>query len=154
MLDYYANVAEIIGVVLVVVTLVFLTMQIRQNTRAIRSTTIQAVMQSEMALSKILADNSAIWEKVLTAAPLQDGEEKRRAIVVYNVFMIDTETRYHQFKAGYLYEASWEGRLNILPEVIELPIFGPWRRSFGGARHSTDFLELIDGMAKEKQRHE
>ncbi|MDH3990589.1 MAG: hypothetical protein OEV34_15755 [Gammaproteobacteria bacterium] len=43
-LEYVANIAEIVGVILVVVTLVFLSLQIRQNTQALRSTTIQAVM--------------------------------------------------------------------------------------------------------------
>ena len=57
-LDQYANIAEIVGLVIVVVTLKFLTRQIRQGTKAIRSTTIQAVMQSEMAFSQILVEKS------------------------------------------------------------------------------------------------
>ena len=57
-LDQYANIAEIVGLVIVVVTLKFLTLQIRQGTKAIRSTTIQSVMQSEMAFSQILVEKS------------------------------------------------------------------------------------------------
>jgi hypothetical protein len=57
-LDQYANIAEIVGLVIVVVTLKFLTRQIRQGTKAIRSTTIQSVMQSEMAFSQILVEKS------------------------------------------------------------------------------------------------
>ena len=58
-LEHYANIAEIVGVILVVVTLVFLTLQIRQNTRALRLTTIQTVMQSELAKMPILVENAA-----------------------------------------------------------------------------------------------
>ena len=47
-LDQVANIAEIIGVVLVVLTLIFLTLQIRQNTRAIRASTMKSALQSEM----------------------------------------------------------------------------------------------------------
>ena len=89
MLEYYANIAEIIGVVSVVVTLVFLILQIRQNTQAIRAETIQAVMQSEMALSTLLLDHAKVWDKVLSGLPLGDGAETRQAIVLYNSLMID-----------------------------------------------------------------
>ncbi len=143
MLEYFANIAEIVGLALVVVTLLFLTLQIRQNTRAIRSTTIQAVMQSEMAFSNILVDNAATWDKVLTAAPLESGEETRKGIVLFNVFMIDTEVRYHQFLSGYLDVQSWNGRLGTLRDVVKLPIYPVWRKSLGGQSHAADFLQLL-----------
>ena len=154
MLEYYANIAEIVGIVLVVVTLVFLTLQIRQNTKAIRSTTIQAVMQSEMAFSNILVDNAATWEKVLTAAPLESAAETRKAIVLFNVFMIDTEVRYHQFLSGYLDAQSWKGRLSTLGDVVKLPIYPTWRRSLGGQSHAADFLRLLDGQIAGKEDEE
>ena len=144
MLDYYANIAEIVGLVLVVVTPVFLTLQIRRDTKAIRSTTIQAVMQSEMAFSNILVSNAATWEKVLTAAPLESGEETRKGIVLFNVFMIDTEVRYHQYLSGYLDAQSWNGRLSTLGDVVKLPIYPVWRKSLGGQSHAADFLQLLD----------
>jgi hypothetical protein len=147
-LDQYANIAEIVGVVVVIVTLVFLTLQIRQNTRAIRSTTIQAVMQSEMAFSKILIEHSDTWNKILTAEPLAVGEETRKAIVLFNVFMIDTESRYHQYNTGYLDVQAWEGRLGTLPEVTNLPVYQMWKTSFGGMSHSADFLKLLENQSR------
>jgi len=136
-LEYYANIAEIVGVILVVVTLVFLTMQIRQNTRALRSTTIQSVME-----------NAATWEKIQSGTPLASGEETRRAIVLFNVYMIETESRYHQFKTGYLDAQPWDGRLGTLPGVVRLPIFKLWRSSPGGESHAADFLALLDELVK------
>jgi hypothetical protein len=148
MIEHYANIAEIIGVVLVIITLVFLTLEIRHNTQALRSTTIQAVMQSEMAFSNILVDNHETWDKVLSGAPLDQGAETRKAIVLYNVFMIDTESRYQQYVLGYLDAQSWQGRRDTLPEIVQLPIFGLWRKSFGGQSHSKDFLAMLDGFVE------
>ena len=152
MLANIANIAEIVGVTLVLVTLVFLTVQIRQNTRATRSTTIQAVMQSEMALAQILAGNADVWNKVLAGEALSDGEEMRRGIIVYNLFMIDAETRFHQFKSGFLDEQPWQATLRTLPPLVGLPIFAGWRESIGGIRHSKDFLDLIDEIHREATR--
>jgi hypothetical protein len=147
-LDQYANIAEIVGVVIVIVTLVFLTLQIRQNTRAIRSTTIQAVSQSEMSIAKILIENSDTWNKVLTAEPLAVGEETRKAIGLFNVFMIDTGHRYQQYNTGYLDAQAWEGRLATLPEVTNLPVYQLWKTSLGGMSHSADFLELLENQSR------
>ena len=148
MIEHYANIAEIVGVVLVIITLAFLTLEIRHNTQALRSTTIQAVMQSEMAFSSILTDNHETWDKVLSGAPLKQGAETRKAIILYNVFMIDTESRYQQYTLGYLDAQSWEGRRDTLPAIVRLPIFALWRKSFGGQSHSKDFLAMLDGFVE------
>jgi len=149
MLETIANVAEIIGVTLVLVTLVFLTLQIRQNTRAIRSTTIQAVMQSDMTFAQILVDNAELWDRVLAGEMPAKGEETRRAIVLFNLFMIDAETRFHQFSNGFLDEQSWESRLDLLPHLVTLPVFALWRKSLGGRSHYRDFLEIVDRVHTE-----
>lgn len=148
-LDNIANVAEIVGVILVVVTLVFLTLQIRQNTDALMTTTMQAAMQSEMEFASIIIDNADVWDKVLSSKPLLAGEETRRGIILVNIFMIDTESRYHQFQAGYLDAQSWECRRGTLPEWVGLQIFEQWRYSLGGLSHSADFLQLLDNLKKE-----
>jgi hypothetical protein len=147
MIEYYANIAEIVGAILVVATLAFLILEIRHNTRALRATTIQAVMQSEMALASFLVDNAETWEKVLAGTPLEPGIEMRKGIITFNVYMLDTENRYHQHLAGLLDSKSREGRRNTLPEIVALPIFTEWRRSFGARSHAADFLALIDDVA-------
>ena len=148
-LEQIANIADIVGATLVVVTLVFLALQIRQNTRAVRATTIESTMQSEMKIAAIIIENAATWEKVITGAPIADGEETRKAMALYNVLMIDTESRYHQFKAGYLERQAWEGRVKTLPDVVRLPIFEKWRYSLGGLTHAADFLDFLDSLLAE-----
>ena len=147
-IDTYANIAEIVGVILVVVTLVFLTLQIRQQTKAMKATTIQEVMQTELAMMSILAENAATWEKILTGAPLAPGEETRKGIIIFNMYMIDTEHRYHQYNTGFLDTQPWEGRLGTLPIVVGLPAFDLWRASPGGQSHAADFLALLDEIKK------
>ena len=147
-LDFYANIAEIVGVILVVFTLLFLSLQIRQQTKAMKATTIQEVMQSELAMMGILAENAAVWEKVITGAPLASGEETRKAIIIFNVYMIDAEHRYHQFNTGFLDTQAWEGHLGILPLFVRLPAYELWRASPGGRSHAADFLSLLEDLKR------
>jgi len=148
-LDLIANIAEIIGVILVVITLAFLTLQIRQNTQAIRATTMKSAMQSEMEFAAILLNEAGVWEKILTGAPVAAGEETRKSILLFNVFMIDTESRFHQFNAGYLDRQAWEGRWSTMPQIVKLPAFDTWRHSMGGRSRSADFLKLLDEILAE-----
>ena len=148
-IDTYANIAEIVGVILVVVTFVFLTLQIRQQTKAMKATTIQEVMQTELSMMSILAENAAVWEKIIVGAPLKSGEETRKAIIIFNMYMIDTEHRYHQFNTGFLDTQPWEGRLGTLPFVVRVPTFELWRASPGGQSHAADFLALLDELKRE-----
>ena len=92
-------------------------------------------------------DHASIWDKIITSVPIDDGEETRKAIILLNIFMLDTESRYQQFLSGYLEPASWEGRRDILPEVVEYPIYDVWRKSPGGRNHSAQFLELLDSLS-------
>ena len=148
-LENLANIAEILGAILVVVTLVFLTLQIRQQTKALKATTIQEVMQSELAMMSILAEHAGVWEKIIAGLPLAPGEETRRAIVIFNVYMIETEHRFHQFNTGFLDTQPWEGRLGTLPIVVRLPAYDLWRASAGGQSHAADFLALPDKLKRE-----
>ncbi len=142
-------VGEIIGAIAVVVSLIYLSIQIRAGTKATKAGAFQAVIQSEMNFASIVIQNAGTWEKVVTDAPLTEGEETRKAIVLCNLFMLDSERRYHQYNAGFLETAAWEGRLRALPLVVKLSIFERWKNSLGGMAHSADFLELLDELSSD-----
>ena len=56
-LEQLANIAEILGMLVVAVTLIFLTLQMRQNTKALRSSAAQnAHEMAETIYSRIIED--------------------------------------------------------------------------------------------------
>ncbi len=144
-----ASIAEVVGAIAVVVSLIYLSIQIRAGTKATKAAAFQAVVQSEMDFASIVIENAGTWEKIVTDAPLSEGEETRAAIVLYNLFMLDSERRFHQYNAGYLEAAAWEGRLRSLPLVVKFSIFDRWKSSLGGMAHSADFLELLDELSSD-----
>ncbi len=79
--------AEIIGTTAVVLSLIFVGVQIRDGNREARATTIQSTLNSEMELIAILTENASTWDKVITGAPLASGEEMRKGILLYNLLM-------------------------------------------------------------------
>jgi len=142
-----ANYAEIIGSTAVVLSLIFVGLQLNEGNRETRAATTQAAIQSEMDMIRTLALHAGTWDKVLSGEPLASGEEMRRGIILINLLMTDTENSYHQSESGYLEAGKWEGRLSVLPPIVRLPMYEIWKKSIGSLGHSTDFMELLDGAA-------
>ncbi len=100
-----------------------------------------------MEMIAVLTEHAAVWDKVVTGDPLASGVETRKGILLFKLFMTDSENWYLQFRAGYLVAQVWESRLAVLPEIVSLPFFEIWRPTPGAKNHSVDFLELLDNLA-------
>ena len=144
-----AAIAEIVGVIAIVPSLIFVGVQIQRSNRETRAATVQAASNSELYLGATFADHAETWEKVLAGVPLTEGEERRKGIILYNMIMTESENRYHQFSSGFLEASSWEGRLASVRALVRAPLFETWRNSVGALVHSSDFLDLVDELAKE-----
>ena len=144
-LQEYALLAEIISAVVIVISLFFVGFQIQDGNRETRAATVQAQLNAEMNFQSEILRYANIWDKVSKGEQLDEGEEFRRALILYNMMMALNENRYEQFKAGYL-DAVPSIEVNGL---IDLPIFNQWISSPGGNSRSPDFLEYIDSLRTE-----
>lgn len=148
-LSEWASIAEIIAAVGVILSLIFVGMQINEGNQETRAATLQAAADGEAYLIATILNHPGTWDKMLTGQSLEDGEEKRTGILLYNLLMTESENRYHQFNAGFLDAASWHGRLASLRLLVKLPFFGTWRATIGALNHSADFLDLVDRLAED-----
>jgi hypothetical protein len=142
----FAEIVEIFGSIAVVLTLIFVGVQLNSGNRVARAATIQASLQSEMDIMHAMADHAGAWDKVLKGETLDNGEEMRKGIILYNLLMTESENRYYQNLSGYLEKQSWEGRLRSLYPLVRLPIFELWQKTPGGINHSADFLALLNSV--------
>lgn len=148
-LKHLSSIAEIFASIAVILSLVFVGIQLMEGNRVTKATVNELAVQSEIDMVTVFLDHSTIWDKIITGAPIED-EEMRQAILLFNIFMLDTESRYEQLRSGYLDPARWDGRLRLLPEVVSYPFYEVWRNSPGGRNHSDHFLALLDSMSSGK----
>ncbi len=142
-----ASLAEIIASIAVVLSLIFVGLQISEATRETKAATLRSAADSELFMAATVLNHASTWDKVLNGEPLASGEETRTGIILFNLLMIESENRYHQFQAGFLDAQSWEGRHATLGSLAKLPIYTVWRDSPGAKGHSADFLDLLDSYA-------
>jgi len=148
-LSDWASIAEIIAAIGVILSLIFVGLQINEGNEETRAATIQASADAEAFMIATMLNQSGTWHKVVTGAPFDSEEETRSGILLFNLLMTESENRFHQFNSGFLDSQSWEGRVASLRPLVRLPIFGVWKESFGALNHSADFLDLLDRLAEE-----
>ena len=145
-LSRWASIAEMNAAIGVILSLIFVGLQLNEGNRETRAATVQAATDSEMLFQTQILRYADVWEKMIIGAPIEDGEEMRRAINLFNMAMTEYENRYLQFEAGYFDAQSWEARRISLQTFVTLPTYKNWRESLAASTHSPDFLELIDDI--------
>jgi len=148
-LSDWASIAEIIAAVGVILSLIFVGLQISEGNQETRAATVQAAADGEAFVIATTLNHAGTWHKVITGAPLDSGEETRIAILLFNLLMTESENRFFQFNSGFLDPPSWQGRLASLGPLVRLPMFATWKESVGALNHSADFLDLLDRVAED-----
>ena len=142
-LSEWAGIAEILGAIAVVVSLLFVGFQINDGNRETRAATAQAVLDAEMFFQAETLRYAGTWEKVATGAPLAEGEEMRRGVVLYQMLQTQNENRYKQMKSGYL-----EYLPRTLLQPVAWPIYDRWTKSGGYLSRSPEFRVFLDAERK------
>jgi hypothetical protein len=140
-LSTWASIAEIIAAIAVIVSLVFVGLQLNEGNRETRAATVQAATDSEMFLQSQILRYAEVWEKMISGAPLENGLETRRAINLFNMAMTELENRYLQFEAGYGDAETWDARRNSIEIFVAMPMFKNWRESLSASTHTPRFLK-------------
>jgi hypothetical protein len=142
-LSEWANIAEVLGACAIVVSLIFVGVQISDGNRETRAATVQSALDAEMAFQAEILRYADTWLKVVSGQPFSDDVEERRGIILYNMMMTQNENSYVQMKVGFL-EASTE----TLAEGVSWPIYEIWTRSGGYRGRSLEFREFLDAERK------
>jgi len=145
-----ANIAEIVGSIAVVISLVYLAMQIRQNTKTVRNATLQS--------------NTALWSSLLTAvaepglveayAAGLSGTPNIQSVHYTQFFLlcrgifVAFENQYYQFREGALDQETYEGyERAISQQLLAFPGFRLWWRQSSSV-FSPTFVAHVDEMIR------
>ena len=144
-------VGELVGVAGVILTLVYLAHQIRQNTRAIRAQTHQAITSANLGMAMGLAESeglAGVLVRGLADFDSLDPADRLRTVGWFNSFLKFGENTHYQFLQGSLERSVWEGWMVILENWVTQP--GP-RKYWAERRDAFQpaFRELVDGMFSE-----
>ena len=142
-----SGIAEIVGALVVVISLLYVAIQIQQNTKATRYQATQNLISSMSdAHFRISEDGelAALMRKGCSSRGSLNEDEQLR----FNMWLFSTYNQYdfayHQYRAGELDEEIWRKMEFELPLWINnLPGVGEWWQQ-DKVRMSKDFVDYVD----------
>lgn len=128
-LDQLASIGEIIGGLAVVVSLVYLSIQIRMNTEAERTSTYQSIVSDFGALNNTMASTPELSHLFVEAMenyhPLNPDQKARISQIFFQCFRY-FENMFYQNQKGYLDDEVWIGWKRLMLTYYASPGFQTW----------------------------
>lgn len=129
--DAIGAIAESIGALGVVISLVYLALQIRQsgssveqNTVALRSSTYQSIVDAVANYNSFILQNERLaeltWKGRTEFNSLSEDERRLFQVYLANIFHCFSAAQYH-FESGLLPKEEWYGFRNILAATFQSP---------------------------------
>jgi hypothetical protein len=127
-LEDLGNLGEFVGAIGVVTSLLYLAVQIRQNTRSVRASTHHASVVAGNAVQLAFAEAEAA-KITLKAGRAYDDltlEERFQFSMLMRAFFSFEEDVHTQFREGLIDRAFWDARSRVLAEVLSQPGIRGW----------------------------
>lgn len=127
--DAVGALAELLGAIGVIVTLFYLALQVRQNTKTVKAATeletgrLWSDVHGRVAHSP---DMAAIWDRGLTDERTLSPAEKQRFIWFVAEYLFLVESLYRQWRMDYLSDASWEPHRRTAIGLLSNPLVRRW----------------------------
>jgi len=138
-------IGEVGGAVAVVATLIYLAGQLRQNTKALRSSTYQAFNDSSFSWVDSSIENAAMIAKIEGKACLDELTPEERHVlrgIMFKAFTV-MESNYLHHRAGAMDNDVFEAKMSASVDgILSTP---HWRESFDGFPLLPAFKEYMEG---------
>ena len=149
-------IGEMVGAVTVVVTLVYLALQIRQHTSAIQSSSFQANTDALNFINMTIASDPELL-RVVSSKPesledLSPEDFYRYSYVLLSLFRV-RETAFYQQNEGTTALQSWVREEITLKKNLESAAARHWWKSIGFG-FAPEFKEFVDQIVEEIERPE
>ena len=147
-LEDLGNLGEFLAALGVLVTLVYLAIQIRQNTRTVRSATHQAWVSSAAEVNLLLAE-SRDFARVYRTGAQDPGKLDPEELTQFNAFLLQVfrgfEALYFMFLNGSIDATYWNSNVQMGRVLMTTPGIRSWWARYGENFFDPRFREVVQG---------
>ena len=144
MLEQMVQIAEIIGLIVIMVSLVFIAIQVKQGADAMRSEARQAQTNLDLALVSRLVDYPEIG-RIFSQSETPTFEEKTQLMFWIIGQLRTREHEWLQYKSGALDKETWESYRGVIYFVLGTPRAREmWELT--KAYFNAEFVSMVDDM--------
>lgn len=145
-LSEWAALAEIIGTVGIVLSLVFVGIQVRDNTRATQAASFQAAAELDHQLLLTVGsdpDTSVAFSTYVRAPETLSGAQELQGRYFFGAVLRTMENFYIQNHLGTLSPASWETRQHLFAYIAASPGYAAFLRTSTAQAMNGKFVEYV-----------
>jgi hypothetical protein len=144
---------EFFGAILLFGSLIYVGIQIRQNTRAMRYQAGQILTDMQVRVNAMIAENSDLAEIIQRGSSGRDAlsaDEEFRFNAFWIAIYKQNDYSYHQYMAGQIDLVSWETLEREIPWVLGLPGTSEWWNQ-DKQRFSPEFSKQVDRILVDRK---
>ena len=139
------NYGEFVGAIAVVVTLIYLTAQIRQNNELLRSQSRQTLVANDVTSLTANLEHTDVFAKLVSEEELS-ADDQMRLSFMYALDLRNREFEYFQCTNGLLDEETWLAYRHVILINHSAGVGRTWWRDIGRGIVDPQFAELIDEL--------
>ena len=150
-LSKWSSIAEILSSIAVLVTLVFLVIEFRQNNalieqnnRAIRDAAIQSLDEGVLTIVNMLAaeeKNAVLFSKGVSDFENLSNDQKIHFRALINAVCLRMDVSWYAYQNGLLPEPLWRREERVLTELVNSP---GGRTAWSSCNASHEFLDYVE----------
>ena len=148
-LEDLGNIGELVAAIGVIISLIYLAVQIRQNSRWLRASLEQSITDSTNQTIQAAAASPQFSRVVLEGQErfeeLTEDEQRQFALCAIGTFRI-YEQAFHQFCSGNLSEEIWSGHEALLRMTLQSEAIRRWWSARREVFHQR-FREYVDEVS-------
>jgi hypothetical protein len=143
------NLGEFIGAIVIVATLIYLTLQVRQNTNALHAQTRQSLLSAGQTELFAMIENPDILLVMLKKEPLTAQEHIRLGFWLAGS-MRSREFAWLQYQKGVIDEVQWHTEALAIQNLLLAPAGRGWWESIGRKIFSAEFARFVDDLVRDQ----
>ena len=137
-----STIIEIIGVIIVVLSLFYVARQVQQNAKTILTSSRQGLLDSDLELFSDYMTYSIDPHLISDDVELTPEDERRFVWLLYKIIRI-REFAWNQYKSGSLDEKTWQSYIAPVPEMFSTSRARAVLQFYNG---SQEFKEVLIGL--------
>ena len=135
---------EIVGVIAVIASLVYVGKQLRQNTETIEATSWQAALDEDTNYLVQIINHPEIL--LSRTKPEQTNEELVQHFASLILYFSNRKNDWAQYQRSVMDEVSWERYKLSLSQVLQWESTRNWWVNYGVVNFDADFVAMVNGI--------
>ena len=146
--DALGAIGELVGAIAVVLTLLYLVVQIKQNTSGLRANAYQGWMSANIQINTALSQPEQ--SKIIMAGNYDSKNLTEESVVSFGMLNISimqmAQSIDYLYKTGSLDRELWQAEMNRAAAILAMPGVRQWWDAGGKTNLAPSFVERIESI--------